>query len=222
MEAENSTLFLVEGNKEMEWLVDTGRASVVCTDRGYTLKNILCSSTFLIRRGTRYLQAKGIFELAENRLDLEAIASILPPSPLSDLSGAVDLKLGCALGDEQLDAAESALRLLRTERGHMRIRHADVLKVLRLLRSDREALGAYPGCVVDWALRNFRGTNEELGFYCFMDCYEGGKAEHFVDIYRTYLLDEPDPGSLLEYFSSSFIPRAIRADVLEKLKEKMA
>jgi hypothetical protein len=60
------TLFLVEGSKDMQELIDTGKASILCADKRYIMKRILCSNTFLVRRGDEYTQVKHIFGLVES------------------------------------------------------------------------------------------------------------------------------------------------------------
>lgn len=222
---DDRTFFLVVGSKEMLRLAGADKAHVISSDKGYTVKNVLSSNTFIIKSGNRYTKAKYLLDLVENPLDLEAIYNSLPSNSVWSISSVLDIQTKFYLGDNQVKAVERELKLLRTNDGHTRINYGDILKIVCYMNSIRKyddfysKMDTYPPHIRTWALSNFKGDPDEIGLYCLLDCYHRDSISIFLDTWRGLVLDEVDVTRLIELVKTTFLTSKCREEILKHLND---
>lgn len=216
--------FLVIGNKEMRKLVGTKEAHIVSSKRGYTVKDVMSSNTFMIKSGNRYTRVKHILDLVEKPLDFELIYSSLPFNSIWSASFSIDMQREFHLGDEQVEVVEKELKLLKIDGRHTKIVHEDAMKVVCYMNSIRSCddfhskMDIYPKHVKLWALNNFIGDCKEIGVYCLLDCHENDALDTFMERWKRATLDEVDTDQLIEYINTFFIPGNQKKELLKYLQ----
>ncbi|KMV66204.1 hypothetical protein M970_051480 [Encephalitozoon cuniculi EcunIII-L] len=225
MGIEEKTHLLVTGNKEMSMLVGTAQAHIMSPDKGYTVKRISPSNTFIVKKGNKYIEIKYMLELVENPLDLEKISGFVPSSSVWNLLPAVDVKGHFHLGDRQMKLAEKELKLLRLDNGYAKINYKDTADVLCYMNSIKECpdfnlrMDIYPQVVKKWALDNFVGDSTEIGLYCLLTCDEGSDMPNFLKRWKESVLDEVSAESLIKHMDSIFLPSEKKARLLQYLSK---
>ncbi|KAL7345774.1 hypothetical protein P7C65_05s2g08130 [Encephalitozoon intestinalis] len=197
----------------MSVLTGTSQAQVLSPDKGYTVKKVSSSNTFIVKRGNRYTEIKHVLELVENPLDLEKIHDSIPSSSIWNLLPPVDVQ-GCFyLGDSQIELVEKELKLLKLSGGYAKINYKDMADVACYISSVKECsdfgikMDIYPEIVKEWALRNFTGDPAEVALHCLLACDEGGNMEIFLKSWEEMHLDEVNIGDLTQRVNSTFIPQ---------------
>lgn len=218
------SFFLVAGGNRKMRLAGSDQAHILTPENGYTVKSIISSNTFLVRKGDAFFKATHILDLVENSPDLETVYNSMPVCSVWNASEGVDIQQMFHLGDAQTRKMEKDLRVLRTAHGHARVRHEDVVKLvcymnsMRVCRDFHARMDTYPPHIKSWALDMFSGSCIEIGFYCLADCREKNRLDAFLDTWRGLILDEADVDSLAEYTSAAFLPKDQKTQLLKHLE----
>lgn len=222
---EEKTLLIMVGNKEMSMLSGTSQAYVLSSDKGYGVKRVSPSNTFIVKRSNRYIKINHVLELVENPLDLEKVYDLIPPSSIWNLLPPVDLKSRFYLGDDQVKLVEKELKLLKLNDGHVRIRYKDMADVVCYMGSIRECddfdlrMDIYPHLVKEWALKNFTGDSTEVGLYCLLACEEENDMGSFLKRWEDSSSNEINIEDLVRRVNSTFITQEKKARLQQYLNK---
>ncbi|AFN83084.1 hypothetical protein EROM_051540 [Encephalitozoon romaleae SJ-2008] len=225
MGMQEKTLLLVVGNKEMSMLSGTSQAYVLSSDKGYGVKRVSPSNTFIVKRGNKYIKIDYVLELVENPLDLEKIYHLIPPSSIWNLLPPVDLKSHFYLGDGQVRLVEKELKLLKLNDGHVRISYKDMADIVCYMSSIRDRddfdlkMDIYPHLVKEWALENFTGDSTEIGLYCLLGCDEENDMTSFLKRWEDSSPNEINIEGLVRQVNSTFIIQEKKARLQQYLNK---
>lgn len=224
MKYRERSFFLIKGDISCEKIVGDGQSFVLCSDKGYLLKEITPSSTFLVRTGNSISSVKALLGVVDvSKEGLHKHLALSTPSKMHGHS-VEDLRIRFRMGTRELEDAVQRAFLINVDGKVYRMSYRFLLNVvsyvrsLKLTRSDMcSELAIYNDVVRQWALSKVEGTVQELCILFMLNCWETddfrGWEQHLGDV----LLEKVTAENVHDIIQSSDIIQDAKSTILDKI-----
>ncbi|KAH9411337.1 hypothetical protein HK407_05g10030 [Ordospora pajunii] len=192
-------------------LTGSSAAQIISKEKGYTIKSVASSNTFLIKKGSAYTKAKLVLDLVENEPDLDKIYKHIPFCSAWNISNGINIQQVFHLGDNQVVDVAKPLKLLHINSMHFKICYHDVKEIVCYMNSIKDnpnfdrMMDIYPPDIKKWALESFTGDVNEIGLYCILLLDEENNLQAFLPMWTQLSIEDTSVHALAEYINSVFV-----------------
>lgn len=224
MKYNERSFFLVRGNVSCDKIVGDRQSFVLCSDRGYLLKEITPSSTFLVCTGNSICPVKALLDLVDiPKEDIHRHITLSTPGKMQGHS-VEDLKVKFRMGTKELDNAVQRAFLVCVS-GHVyRMEYRFLLNVVSYVRSLKltssnicTELAIYNEVVQKWATSRVEGSVRELCVLFMMSCWESNCFEDWKQRLENILLEKVAAESVYDIIQSSDIIQEAKSVILDRI-----
>lgn len=199
-------IILILGDHKIQKIVGSVKTYALDTNVSFRIKEVMCTNTFLIRRGEKFTEIDHVLELQPRHIFKEQVWRQLEFSSLKNLENGLDLRK-FYLTETEIQKLANELKLLKVEEKYYKVRYEDIRDML--VRRDT--------CYKDWK-KMFNFSSAELGLYCLLICYENSMLEEFTTEWNKYDLEPCSIKELIKHLEYHFLPNQVKLDILRYLR----
>lgn len=218
------SFFLVKGNISCDKIVGDRQSFVLCSDKGYLLKEITPSSTFLVCTGNSICPVKALLDVVD--IQKEDIYRHLTPSTPGKMQGhsVEDLKVKFRMGSSELDDAVQRAFLVCVNGSVYRMEYRFLLNVVSYVRSLKmtgsnvySELAIYNDVVQKWAIGKVEGSVRELCILFMLSCWESDGFDGWKQRLENILLERVEVENVYNIIHSSDIIQEAKNVILSRI-----
>lgn len=222
MKYSGRSFFLVKGDLSCDKIVGDRQSFVLCSDKGYLLKEITPSSTFLVCTGNSICPVKALLDVVDiPKEDIRRHLALSTPGKMQGHS-VEDLRVRFRMGARELDDAVQRAFLVCVGESVYRMEYRFLLNVVSYVRSLKltgsnlySELAIYNDVVQKWATSKVEGSARELCILFMLSCWESDGFEDWVQRLENMLLENVTVESVYNIIQTSDIIQEAKSAILD-------
>lgn len=218
------SFFLVKGDLSCDKIVGDRQSFVLCSDKGYLLKEITPSSTFLVCTENAICPVKALLDVVDvPKEDIHRHLALSTPGKMQGHS-VEDLRVRFRMGTQELDDAVQRAFLVCVSGSVYRMEYRFLLNVVSYVRSLKltksnmcSELAIYNDVVQKWATCKVEGSAWELCVLFMLSCWESDCFEDWEQRLENVLLEKVAVESVYNIIQTSNLIQEAKSAILDRI-----